>query len=310
MIGSVQTESFKAKAASAIEWPTVVLIAFCHAAWLAAGLLYSAAPLIAVPLLAITILLHSSLQHEAIHRHPTASTAWNEALVWLPLGVVVPYRRFREQHLLHHVDERLTDPYDDPESFYVASSEWDRLPRWLRSVLALNNVLAVRILIGPAVSTGFFLWAEARALVQPSAERAAIRRAWAQHLIGLLALGLSVHFAFAMPFWVYIAAVYIARSVLAVRSFCEHQWAEKPEARTVIVERSLLGWLFLNNNLHVVHHAQPGLPWHALPRAYRARREAWQAVNGGYVFRGYGAVLWQFALRRKEPVKHPIRATR
>ena len=78
----------------------------------------------------------------------------------------------------------------------------------------------------------------------------------------------------------------------------------------MIVERSLLGFLFLNNNIHLVHHKHPGLPWYALPAAYRARRADWQAINQGYVFRNYGAVMRDFGLRSKEPVAHPARAAR
>ena len=114
--------------------------------------------------------------------------------------------------------------------------------------------------------------AEANALLRPvdrdHARRA--RHAWAMHALGLVPVVLIVKFVFAMPFGAYLVAVYCAQSVLAVRSFCEHRWAEKIAARSVIVEKSVLGLLFLNNNLHVVHHAHPGLPWHALPAAYRA----------------------------------------
>jgi fatty acid desaturase len=312
MHGTISRPSSSDRIALAVartEWSTVALIAACHAAWLLAGILYSAWPLLSVPLLALTIVLHSSLQHEAIHRHPTRHAGWNEALVWLPLGLLVPYRRFREQHLLHHVDERLTDPYDDPESFYLARRDWERMPRVVRWLLARNNTLAVRLVVGPVVTAATYLWAEAKGLVRPAdhASGRRIRTAWALHGAGLVVVGLIVHFVFAMPLGSYLLATYLARSLLAMRSFCEHQWAEQPQGRTVIVERSVLGLLFLNNNLHVVHHAQPGLPWHALPSAYRARREAWQALNGGYVFRGYGAVLRRFAWRAKEPVPHPVR---
>jgi len=136
------------------------------------------------------------------------------------------------------------------------------------------------------------------------------RRAWALHGTGVIAVAAIVHFGFGMPAWAYLGAAYLALSLLAVRSFCEHQWAEAPRGRTVIVERSLLGLLFLNNNIHLVHHTHPGLPWYALPAAYRARRDEWQAINGGYVFRGYGAVMRAFGWRAKEPVVHPMRAAR
>jgi fatty acid desaturase len=311
-IGKTTSTELGVSIASAIEWPTVALLGACYAAWVMAAMLYTVAPWLGVPLLALTIVLHSSLQHEAIHRHPTSNASWNEALVWLPLGLLVPYRRFREQHLMHHVDSRLTDPYDDPESYYLARSDWERLPRALRKVLQFNNVLAVRLLFGPVIAAVGYLWAEARAMIRPNDRKAGrkLRLAWAHHAIGLAVLWAIVHFVFAMPIGIYVLAVYLARSLLAVRSYCEHQWAERVEARTVIVESPLLGFLFLNNNLHVVHHAHPRLPWHALPAAYRARREDWQAINGGYVFRGYGAVLRNFAFRAKERVPHPVNVGR
>lgn len=296
----------------AIEWPTLALIGACYAVWLGAGLLYAHAPLVSILLLALTIVLHSSLQHEAIHRHPMGSAGLNEALVWLPLGLLVPYRRYRQQHLQHHNDSRLTDPYDDPESYYRARADWQRLPRAWRAVLTWNNMLLVRMLIGPVLTTIVFLKTEAKALLRPADHHRArqVRMAWALHAIGLVAVALIVRFVFAMPIGAYLLSAYAGLSLLALRSFCEHRWAEQPEARTVIVERSLLGPLFLNNNLHLVHHTHPGMPWYDLPAAYHARRSEWRAINDDYVFRGYGEVLRNFGLRAKEPVPHPVRVDR
>jgi len=290
-----------------IEWRTLALILFCYAAWIAAGMLYRHAGPASIGLLTLTIVLHSSLQHEAVHRHPTRHTGLNEALVFLPIGLLVPFRRYREQHLRHHADSRLTDPYDDPESFYLALYDHQRLPRVLRTVLVWNNRLAVRMLIGPAISATGFLLTEMRTAIRvKGGDAPRSRGAWRQHAAGLIAVAAIVHFGFGMPAWAYLLAAYLGLSLLAVRSFCEHQWAEAPGGRTVIVERSLLGPLFLNNNIHLVHHTHPGLPWYALPAAYRARRDEWQAINGGYVFRSYGAVMRKFGLRAKEPVVHPV----
>lgn len=307
MNGQIRAATITRRCAGAIEWPTLGLIAGCYATWLFAGMLYGAAPPVSVLVLALSIVLHSSLQHEAIHRHPTRSERWNETLVSLPLGLLVPYRRYRQQHLAHHADNRLTDPYDDPESFYLARAEWRRLPRVVKALLAWNNTLAGRILIGPAVAAAMFVAREARALLGQRGLASEVRRAWAMHAGGLAAVAGIINFGFAMPLGAYLGAAYLALSLLAVRSFCEHQWAWHPDARSVIVERSALGLLFLNNNLHAVHHARPGLAWYALPAAYRAHRDAWLASNGGYVFQGYGAVLHAFAFRAKEPVAHPER---
>ncbi|WP_226019700.1 fatty acid desaturase [Novosphingobium sp. FKTRR1] len=289
-----------------IEWQTVALVFVCHAVWAGGELLYPYAPWLSVPLLALSIVLHSSLQHEAIHRHPTRSDRWNEALVFLPLGLLYPYRRYQDTHLRHHVDSRLTDPYDDPESAYLAKAHHQRLPLLIRLLLVWNATLAGRILIGPAIAAIRFLLVEARnAINLRGAKARRWRGAWALHGLGLaMVLGI-IHFVFAMPLVAYLGAVYLAMALLGVRGFCEHRWAEAPDARSVIVEHSMLGLLFLNNNLHLVHHKQPHLPWYALPAAYKARRAEWLAINNGYVFVGYRAVLRSFALRAKEPVVHP-----
>jgi len=288
------------------EWRTLVLVIGCYAAWIAAGLLYAVIGWPAVFALALVIGLHSSLQHEAIHGHPTNSAAANEALVALPIGLLVPFRRYRDLHLQHHVDERLTDPYDDPESFYHSHRNHEQLPWPLRAALEWNNTLAGRMLIGPAMSSARFLLSELRAVRGSQGRaRSALRKAWRFHAIGLVAVGAIVHFGFAMPGYVYLAAAYLALSLLALRSFAEHQWAEVPAHRTVIVDRSLLSLLFLNNNLHLVHHAQPKLAWYELPAAYRARKDEWAALNNGYVFPGYRTIIRQFGFRQKESVVHP-----
>jgi len=298
------------KREGAVEWRTLALILGCYISWAAAGMLYTVSAWLSIALLALTIVLHSSLQHEAVHRHPTRHAGWNEALVFLPLGLLVPFRRYRDLHLRHHSDSRLTDPYDDPESYYLALYDYQRLPSALRTLLAWNNMLAVRMLIGPAISATGFLLTDLRAAIRHENRHARSHGAWPLHAIGLIAVAAIVHFGFRMPAYAYLGSAYLGLSLLAIRSFCEHQWAEAPDGRTVIVERSLLAFLFLNNNIHLVHHKHPGLPWYALPAAYRARRAEWQALNDGYVFRSYGAVMRDFGLRPKEPVAHPERAGR
>ena len=77
--------------------------------------------LIALPVLAA---FHTSLQHETIHGHPTPFHGLNELLVSLPLGAVFPFRRYRDLHLKHHNDMNLTDPYEDPESYFWPLCEY------------------------------------------------------------------------------------------------------------------------------------------------------------------------------------------
>ena len=80
-------------------------------------------PIIALLVLGFVVALQSSIMHEVLHGHPTRNGLVNEASLFLPIGIVRPSRRFKALHLRHHADERLTDPFDDPESCYKGAVE-------------------------------------------------------------------------------------------------------------------------------------------------------------------------------------------
>lgn len=281
----------------------MALIAACYGVWAASGIyLWAQWPLAALVVLTLAVALHSSLMHEASHGHPSRNANLNELLVGLPIGLVYPFRRFKALHLRHHADERLTDPFDDPESYYHALWKHRDLPGWLKGLLKANNTMIGRFVIGPAIANAGFLATEAKLV---AAGDRAVRRAWLHHAAGLaLVLPVAV-FAFDMPFWAYLAPVYFGQSLIAIRTFAEHQWSERPDGRTIIVERSPLALLFLNNNLHLVHHKMPTVAWYRLPALFRERRAEWLTMNDGYVYPSYLALLRDFAFRAKEPVVHP-----
>jgi fatty acid desaturase len=286
-----------------IEWPTVGLIVLAYGGWAASGLwLWPVVPWLAFAVMAVLGALHSSLTHECLHGHPTRNRRVNEALVTPPVTLIYPYRRYRANHLAHHHDERLTDPFDDPESYYKARFQWAAMPRWFRTVLLINNTLLGRMVLGPVLGAAGFLAAEARVFRRGAR---GVRRAWSLHGLGLVPV-LGALALFGIPLWLYVVAVvWPALALISIRTFAEHRWHETPEGRTIIVERSPLAWLFLNNNLHIVHHQAPTAPWYALPRLYAQRRDHWQALNGGYVYRNYWQLFCAHALRAKEPVAHP-----
>src|SRR5690606_29964578 len=115
------------------EWPTVALIAATYALWAATGFfLWPHYPVAALLALTLLLAMQSSLMHEASHGHPTRKSWINEMLVGLPIGLVYPFRRFKALHLRHHADESLTDPFDDPESYYRALWQHEDLPAALK----------------------------------------------------------------------------------------------------------------------------------------------------------------------------------
>lgn len=285
-----------------IEWPTLLLLVGVHAAW--AGVLLASGTLpawLAVALLAPLLALHSSLQHEVVHGHPFARRRLNEACVALPLGLLVPFGRFRDQHLAHHHDPNLTDPYDDPETNYLDPVVWVRMSPLRRLLHRACNTLLGRMAFGPALSLGALWTGDWRARRMPG-----VARAYAAHIGGAVPV-LAVVAASALPVWAYLAAGYLALSLLKIRTFLEHRAAHRPRERSVVIEdRGPLALLFLNNNFHAVHHAHPGLPWYALPAAYAVERDAVLRRNGGYRYRSYWPVIRAYLLRAKDPVPHPL----
>lgn len=306
LTGPMQGKAMRRSGAAAprIEWPTVLLIAGCYGAWAISGIfVWQSYPWLALVLMSVLIALQSSLMHEASHGHPTRNALVNELMVGLPIGLVFPYRRFKTLHLRHHADERLTDPFDDPESYYHALWKYQELPGWLRWLLGINNTMVGRLLIGPAIMDVGFVLTDFKLMLEGDR---AVRRAWLHHVIGLAVVVPVVLFIFDMPWWAYLIPAYFGQSLIAIRTFAEHQWSERPDGRTLIVERSPLSFLFLNNNLHLVHHKLPTVAWYKLPALFRERREEWLKLNDHYVYPNYFALLKDYAFKAKEPVVHPV----
>ena len=189
--------------------------------------------------MALVAALHSSLTHEALHGHPFRAKWLNEALVALPLTLFIPYNRFRDLHLAHHMDANLTDPYDDPESNYLDPAVFQALPGWQRHVLSANNTLLGRMVLGPAIGQVAFLRDEWRGLRRGDR---AILLAWALHLPAL-GVVLWIVAQSPMPVWAFVMSAYSGLGLVKIRTFLEHRAHEKSRARTVIVEDRGF-WLF------------------------------------------------------------------
>jgi len=282
-----------------IEWPTLFLICGVYLVW--TGLLWlPITAIIIVPILGLLITLHSSLQHEVIHGHPTRWVWLNEALVSPAIGIFVPFARFRDSHLAHHQDARLTDPYDDPETNYFDPAVWARLPRLMQRVLRINNTLAGRLVLGPVIGSVMWVISDMRCC-----SRAAIY-GWLAH-VPAVAVVLWIVAISPLSIGAYLCAAYLGLSMLKMRTFLEHQAHTRASGRTVIIEdRGPFAFLFLNNNLHVVHHVHPKVAWYDLPTLYTENRDHYLQRNDGYVYPSYGAIIRQYFWRAKDPVPHPL----
>lgn len=287
------------------EWPTWIVLATNYLAWLLITWNHAAIPWwLMIFAGGFVICIYGSLQHELLHGHPTRSEALNKALVWLPIGLLMPYTIYRDSHIAHHRCERLTDPEQDPESFYVPAAEWSRYSPARRLLLRVNNTLLGRLTIGPVIVATTFLFSQASMLVKGDRRYAWV---WVWHLAGCAMVLYWVVGVCGMPFWQYLVLVAgPGLSLTLLRSFTEHRPSEDLAQRTIIVEGSwLTRLLFLNNNYHHVHHGEPGLAWFRLSLRYREIRKDVLAENGGFYYRSYVDIFRRFLVRQKDEPVYP-----
>jgi fatty acid desaturase len=287
---------------SRIEWPTWAVVVAVYGGWVALLCVQSALPgPVFIAIGAVLLAWHGSLQHETIHGHPTRSRRINWAIGWLPLSLWLPYETYRDLHLHHHREAHITSPVEDPESYYVTDERWSSLSPAGQAVLRFNRTLFGRFLIGPALSW-YGLWAEA--LPQLRHDRH-LRAVWALHLAGAVAVAAVVIGVFGVPPMLYVATCYAGTALSLLRSFAEHRAGPEGLRTAVVSSGHFFSLLFLNNNLHVAHHARPGLAWYQLPRFAAANDSAGVAARGAGHYRGYGEIAKRYFFHPVDDPVHP-----
>lgn len=294
------------ESALADEWPTWLLLVAIYGGWGALTWFYEDLPWwLVLPAGAWLVAWQNSFQHEALHGHPTRIGWLNDALAWPALGLWIPYAIYRDSHRAHHETPVLTDPLDDPESYYVTESQWCRLSPVSRALLWVNNTLAGRLVIGPWMVAGRFWCAEAARLLSGGHQHL---RAWLIHSILCAALLVWTALVCGIsPLEYILLFAWPGLSLTLMRSYHEHRPAGDQAARTTILESGpLLSLLYLNNNLHLVHHDHPSLPWWRIPAHYRRHRADILRRNGGFLIAGgYLEVARRYGLHPKDSPAHP-----
>ena len=286
------------------ELPTWILIIVVYSGWFMTLAYWQTLGLFPATVLLIWFTAwYMSLQHELIHGHPTPWRWCNQLLGTLPLAVWYPYGLYRDSHLAHHNNDRLTLPVDDPESYYFSAESWRRFSPWQRKVIHLRNTFFGRLLLAPLLDIVQTLVSAANAFRYRQGKAMLM---WLVHgglLAALLTWMARCDFS---PLYFVVVISYPALALTKIRSFLEHRAADDPLARSVINEAGLL-WrvLFLNLNYHSVHHDLPGVPWYGLRKIYLLERDRYQQRNHGFVVRGYGEWLRAFFFRAVAVNAHP-----
>jgi fatty acid desaturase len=290
-----------------IEWPTWGVVAAVYGGWLALVSFHAGMPSwLWIPAMAVILAWHGSVQHEALHGHPTRSRRFNAALAQPPLALWLPYEAYVATHLRHHRDEHLTDPLEDPESYYETRRDWGHHSALWRALLLANRTFLGRITIGPALCWVRFWRGEYGRIMRGPREA---RRVWLRHAVGLALIGGVVFGWYGVAFWAYAAACYGATALTLVRSFAEHRAVPTGSRTAMVAAGPFFSLLFLNNNLHVAHHDRPGLAWYRLPAHAAATGAAATAAAGAGYYRGYGEIARRYLLRRFDRPVHPERTT-
>ncbi len=244
-------------------------------------------PAVTIVALAFVGAWYGSLEHEVIHGHPTPWRRVNRLIVALPFGVIVPFAQYRESHLGHHGDDRdLTDPTNDPESYYVSLDHWERAGSARRRLIRIRRTLLGRVLLHPWITVASSLrWCSVNP-VRGGGHLAGV----AVVLLGAEALGLQA--------WLVVVGLgYGGQALTLLRSFAEHRAVPNGPRSAVVHAHWIWRLLFLNNTLHLTHHRHPGVAWFELPRVHRAGGYDAEARGGAGVYGGYGQIIRQFLVR-------------
>jgi len=283
-----------------IEWLTLFLFFIVYLGWFLFILNHANLNIIILIIaLCFLVVLHASLQHEVIHGHPTPWTKINHSLTFLSLGLLVPFKLFKETHLLHHRNRYLTDPYDDPESYFLSHKDWLKCNSFVKTILKLNNYLLVRIIFGPSIMIVRMIKTE----YQKSKENPEIKKVWIQHLISV-SLIISILWVSGFPILLYLFGIaYPASSILMLRSYIEHTPEQNIKDRSAIIKSNwIMQLLYLNNNFHRVHHDYPDVAWYNLPKLYQEK----YLTDSKHVYSGYFYLFKRYAFKQHFPVKHPF----
>ena len=252
-----------------LAWPTIMLAAGLLAlhAGLAGAALAGGVPLWSATLpLGLSAYAHYTLVHESVHGNVARAHPWvHEALGWwggLVLGLTWPVlRRTHQQHHSH------TNASGDPDAYVHGS-----LPR----VLALSVLLTAKTLLPWALlervtpkDHPWLSYLHATRWMTPGERRA---HRIVQGLTVLVVWGLIAAGHAGPVLALYIVPGAIGRTLLIVLF---QWWPHRPFAGTSRYDATRYGYLgseplWLSQNLHLMHHLWPAVPWYRYRRLERA----------------------------------------
>lgn len=244
-------------------WPTVALAAVSLATWLGAvvGHMTGLLPTwLAAPLAFVAAYLTFTPVHEATHGNVGGKQRpWLDVVVgWAAaLPLLAPFPAFKTLHLRHHA--KTNHPDDDPD-YWVAGSGWRVLARCLSIVPHYYATY-----LGPLARTS-----RTAARTRPVTIAFLILQALVLVGLALAGFGPTVALVLVVPSW-------LAVSLLA---FCFDWLPHHPHGvqgrylDTRAMPSKVLEVLLLGQNLHLVHHLWPSVPFYRYGAVFEASKQA------------------------------------
>jgi fatty acid desaturase len=285
------------------EWRTLAVVIAVYGLTVLTVVRYDVlTPWLAVPMLAVLGAWHLSMQHEVLHGHPFKNQFLNDFIGGIPVTLWIPYLAFKKDHYEHHLSD-LTNPALDNESYYVSQEQWDKAGKIRRAAWTANRTILFRMFVWTIVSTiTYVLSVLKRAMRGEKGDRLAV----VLHVIGVVFVVYLVSLS-SMPLWQFaLGTLYGGRILNAIRPFPEHKYQSGVETRTaMIMAGRFMSLLMLNNNLHVAHHDEPGVPWYRYDKLMQRVNAVQRARDAGVLYEGgYAEVFRRFSFT---PVDSPVR---
>ena len=253
-----------------VAWPTLALalmLPTTFAAIVALGLTKTLSLWACTPILGLVSYAHYTLVHEAIHGNVVSkprSLAWVNTMVgWIgALGMGIGWPFLQRTHVLHHSH---TNTERDPD-IVVKGTFAELIMKWVRNLrTALIPMFLIRY-IDPAV------YKRVGSILSPS-DIAQVSAVTLGSLILLVASIATSHFVD----WLFLWFIPTRIGVLILNIF--FQWLpHHPFDRTDRYHNTRLSlwpggtFLTLQQNLHLMHHLWPSVPFYNYARLYRALR--------------------------------------
>jgi beta-carotene hydroxylase len=269
-ISHAQERQIARSLSPAVAWPTLALAVILPASFATIATLgfTRVLPLwLCTPVLALVSYAHYSLVHESIHGNVVSSPrslAWiNTVVGWIgSLGMGAGWPALQRTHVLHHSH---TNTERDPDLF-VKGSLAQLFMKWLvMAPMSLLPLFAMRFVSSER-------YRRLSAILSPSdiAQVSAVTLATLALLVAAVATG---HFVDWLCLWFLPTRL----GILILNVF--FQWAPHyPFDRTERYLNTRISlWpggkvLLLQQNLHLMHHLWPSVPFYNYARLYRALR--------------------------------------